>query len=418
MEIKLCRWCKQELSHVLSLGEMPIVNYFPQKNELKYEKKYPLDLNVCHSCGLAQLGFIIEPEKLFADYHYYSHASQPLVKHLRNLAKDCQKRFHLNHDSRVLDIGCNDGTYLSEFHKRGIYALGIDPSEGAAVFAKKEKIAVINTFFTHALAKKMIKDTEKFDLISAAHTLANIVDLDDFIRGVKLLLKEKGVVVIEVGSLAAMLTKGSFDSIYHEHYSYFSLSVLQKILRKHDLHIFLAEKNDFHGGALRVYATHKENKIPKKSLLKENITDKDFIRFAKYAIGFQKKLKKIITNLAPASIVGYGAPAKGVTLLNYCNLDGKRIQFIVDSTDKKQGRYVPGVHIPVYPEEYIKNKKVDYVLLLSWNYKYYIFKKLRKMMDKNVKIIIPFPLLKSERLYRRAEEVNAKKLSENLDNYK
>jgi len=397
MKIKNCRFCSGQLSLVLSLGSMPIVNYFPSKKEITDEKKYPLDLCVCKKCGLCQLGFIVEPERIFRNYHFLTGASKPLVSHLAELADLCIKKFRMNSRSKILDIGCNDGSFLLNFKRKKLTTLGVEPAVTMAQFAKSRGIDVLPEFFNQNLAKKIKANYGQFDLIFATRVLANIVDLNSFMRGIKLLLSSKGAFIAEVGSLSEMLSKFQFDAIYHEHYSYFSFSTLQGLLKRYGLRIFKLEKSLFQGGELRIFATHKEN-VSKELRMDEGIGKRDFSSFAVNVRDFKWRFNKLFNDLQGKTIGGYGAPAKGVILLNYCNLGKDKIEFIVDSTPLKQSRFLPGLHIPIYPEEYLRGKKVDYILLLAWSYRDQIIRKIKKLTKGKTKVIIPFPEFEIVRL--------------------
>lgn len=388
MNIKNCRLCQGNLSLILDLGKLPIVNYFPSESEITKEKKYPLEFCVCQSCGLAQLGSILAPENLFRKYHYISGASKPLVEHLKNLAQFCVTEFKISKNSKVLDIGCNDGSFLSEIKKIDSNIFGVDPSLDATKLAEERGIKVINQFFNNKLAKNMASSLGQFDLIAITHTLANISDLKDFIQGVKRLLKKRGVLVIEVGSLPAMLSNGQFDAIYHEHFSYFSFSSLQDFLNRNGLEIFKAETNFFHGGSIRVFATHA-SRFVKKLQFSENIQKQDYTSFAQSTLNFKERVAEVLGGVR-GGLVGFGAPAKGVTLINFCQLSKDKIPFIVDSTPHKQGKFLPGMHIPIYPENYLEDKEIKNYLMLAWNYRDEVLRKI-KNYSKNSRVVIPFP---------------------------
>lgn len=389
MKITNCRLCQGELSLVLSLGKLPIVNYFPTKEESFIEKMYPLDFCVCDRCGLAQLNYIIPPQKLFNSYHYISGASLPLVEHLNSLAQLCLKWFDISSDSKVLDIGCNDGSMLSRFKAKGALSVGIDPAVNAINMAREKGLEVINDFFDGQLALSLDKQYGKFDLITITHTLANIVDLHDFMYGVKKLLNKRGVVVIEVGSLVQMVKKGQFDAIYHEHYCYFSLPTISLLLKTHGLEIFKAEINSCHGGSIRVFATHRQH-VSNTLQFGRELTKQEYAYFVKTTKEFKKRLTNFFEKQNKGKTCGFGAPAKGVALLNFCQLGKETIPFIVDSTPQKQGKLLPGMHIPIYPENYLQDKNFNNFFLLAWNYKDEIFKKIHKYSS-SARVIIPFP---------------------------
>jgi len=407
MRIKRCRICNSTISNVLSLGKFPAVNYYLTLEDLKEkEKKYPLNFCICETCGLGQLDEIIRAGELFSTYHYVSSSSNPLKKHLESLGKVCRKKFALNNAASVLDIGCNDGTLLNYFKKFGIITLGIDPAKNVAEQTKKTGIKVISNFFTKKLSKKLLKKEGLFDLIFATNTLAQVIDLNDFALGVKNLLKVNGSFIIEVGYLPKMLLKKTFDSIYHEHYSYFSLMSLSYLFDKNALEIYDAQEIKNHGGSLRVFVKHKENnKIIGTNRLK-NILEKEhelkindrkvYGKFVDSVLSFKNEFRDLLIELKKENktIVGIGAPAKSVILLNFTDINHTVISYITDSTAYKQNRFMPGVHIPIMPENKLNyDKSIDCFLLLAWTYKDELIKKIRVLQRPDVKIIIPFPRL-------------------------
>jgi len=405
---EICRICQGNLDLILSLGEMPIVNYFPSKKEIQNkQKKYPLNLVICQNCGFVQLNKIIPPSKLFQEYHYLSSTSVPLRLHLESLGKTCIKKFKLKRNSFVMDIGCNDGVFLSYMASKNIKTLGIDPSKNAQKESKKRGVRVLRKFFNLKLSHDIVKKYGKPDLILATNTVAQIVDLHDFMKGIKNLLSKDGIFVVEVGYVLDMIRKKMFDSIYHEHFSYFSLEVLIDMFRKYDFEIFDAVKISNHGGSLRIFAKHKVNKKllnskrlkkliaveKKQSLNKLASYGKFIISTENFRHEFIKKLNDLREN--NKSIIGWGAPAKSVIVLNYCNIDSSILNYIVDSTSYKQNRYIPGTDIEVFPEEKaFKDKNVDYIVLLAWTYKEELLRKIESLRKKGTKVILPFPQIK------------------------
>lgn len=391
-----CRWCGGRLTSVLSLRNLPLVNYFPTKKEIPQEKKYPLDFCVCRSCGLAQLGQTVAPQKLFVRYHYLTGTSEPLVRSLTTLAQTSVSRHHLPKGAKVLDIGSNDGTLLLSFQKLGLRVLGVEPASAIARTARGRGIPTINGFFTALLGRTIRKRYGQFDLVTATHVLANIADLRDFLAGVAEVLSPDGIFTVEVGSLENLVRHYQFDSIYHEHFSYFSLPMLQRIFESAGFSIVSARKEGNQGGSLRIEAVKRvEGREHRVQLKREKeITREDYKKFAKGVVDFRNKMKRLFqTDLNGKTVVGFGAPAKGVTLLNYCGLGPNDITFLVDSTPAKQGRFMPGVHIPVYPEAYLKGKSVDAILVLAWNYRDEVMRKIKQLVRSPVTVIIPFPTL-------------------------
>lgn len=404
MKINRCRICKDEIVNIVSFGNIPPVNYYP-KTYSERNKKYPLNLCLCETCGLVQLDEMVSPGKLFSNYHYVSSESLPLKKHLEELASYCKKRFKLR-ESSVLDIGCNDGTFLKNISNSGIRTLGIDPAKNISKISKKKELNIITDFFSYELAKKIKGKYPLFDVIVSTNAFAHIIDLNDFLRGVKLLLSPSGVFVIEVGYLLDMIAEKSFDSIYHEHVSYFSIQALTFLFKNHDFEIFDARRIDMHGGSIRVFIKNKSNsKLKETNSLRKLVSQetrfkldrresyRDFVRFVK---DYKNKFKSLLTQLKKnnSRIVGWGAPAKSVVIMHYCEINESLVDYIIDSTDFKQNRYVPGFKIPVYPEDRIMKDVPDYLIFFIWTYKKHLKKKLVELKKKNIKIIIPFPEIK------------------------
>jgi ubiquinone/menaquinone biosynthesis C-methylase UbiE len=398
MKINKCRYCDNQLKSIFSLGEIPLVNYFPTKKEIPFEKKYPLNFCLCPKCRLGQIDFIIHPDKIFKRYHYQTSASLSQKNHLQELARLCLHKFCLNKKSKILDIGSNDGTLLSCFRKTTPFILGVEPAENIAEVAKRRGIRTITGFFNKKTAQKIKNKYGKYDFVFATHVLSNIVDIKDFIAGVKLLLKENGIFSFEVADLSQMIKNSLFDSIYHEHYSYFSLSFLKRMLFEAGFQFLKADKNSYQGGSIRIFATcsKKTSNIDYLVSNSENdITERDLQRFTTNVVNFREKIKALFAKIKKAKVAGFGAPAKGVTLLNFCGLGPKDISFIVDSTPFKQGRYMPGVYIPIFPEDHLIREKTDYIFLLAWNYQREIIKKIQLLnVRTKPKVIIPFPKLK------------------------
>lgn len=408
MRISKCRICNSSIVKVLSLGKFPAVNYYLTLDDLKKkERKYPLNFCLCENCGLGQLDEIVRAGELFSTYHYSSSTSEPLKKHLESLGKLSRKKFKLTSASSVLDIGCNDGVLLSYLKQFGIKTLGIDPAKNITKQTKKLGLKVVSSYFTEKLSKKVLEKEGLFDLIYATNTLAQIIDLNDFVLGMKNLLKTNGVFVAEVGYLPKMLLKRTFDSIYHEHYSYFSLMSLDHLFNRNGLEVYDAQEIENHGGSLRIFVKQrKKNKITKTNRLK-NIFKKEhqlkinnskaYDKFVDSVLNFKEEFRSLLVNLkkANATIVGIGAPAKSVILLNFTGVDHLIISYITDSTFYKQNRFMPGVHIPIVAEDKLKyDNSIDYFVLLAWTYRDVIIEKIRALRRPNAKIIVPFPKLK------------------------
>ena len=396
MKITRCRYCGSKLREIISLGTLPLVNYFPKKNEVMREKRYPLGLAVCEKCGLTQVNYLVPPKDIFLYYHYTTGASAPLIDKLTKLAAEATSRYHLTSKSRVVDIGSNDGTLLSAFKKRGIGVLGVEPARNLARTAEDRGIPTVKAFFSWRLAKKIRRRYGQFDGIFATHVLANVFDLADFMRGIKELLAPDGVCIIEVGYLGSMLEKAQFDAIYHEHYSYFSVRSLTTILADAGLTVVSASFLDAQGGSLCIVARHAgRNTQPIE--IKEQGTGLDYSGFTKRVAQFRSNFLTLMRSFKGKTVVGFGAPAKAVTLLSYCGLGANDIVCIVDSTPVKQGRVLPGVHIPIVKESVLKTMKPDVVVVLAWNYQQEVMRKLRRLVAKKTVIVLPFPTLEAKR---------------------
>lgn len=408
MKVKACRICSsRKLTNVLKLGKMPSVNYFLSDADLsRKEEKYPLNLSFCKRCGLVLLDEVVAPEKLFRNYHYLTSASQPLVDHFAELAQDCRNRKFLRTDSKVLDIGANDGTLLFEFQKLGAKPLGIDPALNAVKSAARIGITVLPHFFDELTAKRLSPKIGKFDIVTSTNVFAHTDKVKSFLAGIDRLLAPKGVVIMEFAHLLDMIVKNQFDVIYHEHVSFFSLKPLVYLFDQFGMEIFDVKKVLTQGGSLRIYVRRKKGKPSKASarfeeILREeeenHIHEIETLRsFAEQVRQFKRDLRVLVANIRKKGhrIVGLGAPAKGVILLNYCGLGPNDIDYLVDSTELKQGRFFPGNHIPVYSEKRLETEPCDYFLLLSWNFQDAILEKMKPYRDKGAKVIIPFPKLR------------------------
>jgi SAM-dependent methyltransferase len=407
MKLERCRICKnKKLKKILDLGEMPLANAFLDKNQLSQKEiSYPLRVVWCESCSLLQIDEIVPPEVLFKDYIYVSGTSEALRKHFEDLATEVVNNFKLNSESLVIDIGSNDGTLLKEFKKHYLKVLGVEPADNISKMAQKNGIKTINNFFSEDIAKKIIKDNGKADVITATNVVAHTNDLDDLLKGVSYLLKDDGVFVIEVPYLVDLLESGEFDTIYHEHLSYFAVRPLKIFFEEHDFKIINIERVKIHGGTIRVFVSKKKSRynINKNvnqlvSLeIKKGLNEETVYRIFAERIG---KLKKDLVNLLQKlksenkKVIGYGAAAKGNTLLNYYNIRPELIEFIADLSPMKQNKFTPGTHIPVYSPEKIYESKSDYMLILAWNFTDEIMKQQHKFKEKGGKFITPIPEVK------------------------
>ncbi|MFH1827146.1 MAG: NAD-dependent epimerase/dehydratase family protein [bacterium] len=404
-KITSCQFCKsRKLKKVLDFGSTPPANSFLDKKDLnKKEEKYPLQVFFCKKCHLLQLGHVVNPKILFTNYLYTSSTSPVFIQHFEKYATATFERFHLNKNSKVTDIGSNDGILLKPFKKLGVNILGVDPAVNLAEKATMEGIPTIAKFFSPKLAEEIVEKYGNSDVVTANNVFAHIRDLDEIVDGVKILLNENGVFIFEVAYLGDFLEKNYFDTVYHEHLYYHSLSPLKKFFEKKQMNIFDVEKVPTHGGSIRVYvknskAKHQIKTSVEKMIKKETEAglnkEQTYLNFAKKIEKNKVLLLKLLKDFKSQGkrIVGYGAPAKGNTLLNYFNINRDYLDYIVDDSPLKQGLFTPGTHIPVVSSKKISKKPVpDYILILAWNFAEPIIEKMSDYEKQGGNFIIPVP---------------------------
>lgn len=404
---KECRICSgRELKTFLSLGPMPLANHFLSRVELKTsEAFYPLDVNWCPNCSLIQLAQVVEPEVLFSDYPYIPSTSATMVRHFRKLAEEIVSRFKLEKTDLVLDVGSGNGTLLSQFRKAGLCVLGVDPAENLAEIARRRGVETISSLFTSELADRISREKGSTKIISATNVMAHLDDLNDFCLACRQLLGQSGVLVAEFPYLVDLLNKVEFDTIYHEHLSYFSLQPLLKLFKKHRVKIFDARRIPVHGGSIRIFAGPESGNRSVGPNIRQLVQLEKKLKLHRPAIyrQFAHKTKKKAEKLSALikelhqngkTIVAYGAPAKGNVLLNYCGLDHRVIKMAVDSIVFKHHRFTPGTHIPIYPEKRFQKNQPDYGLLLAWNFADEILKKQARFRRRGGRFIVPSPQIK------------------------
>jgi len=387
---------------------MPIPNGFLKKEELKNkEPYYPLGVYVCESCWLVQLTHVIPAEIMFKNYLYIPSTSSTMLSHFKEMADELIKTFSLKQHDLVVDIGSNDGTLLGYFKEQEMKVLGIDPATNLVQVSRLKGIDTWDEFFTSKLAKKVVKEKGKAKIITATNVVAHIHNICDLCEGVKLLLDNNGIFVMEFPYLLDLIDKNEFDTIYHEHLSYFSITPLVKLFGKHNLRIIDIKKMPVHGGSIRVYVAKTNSKHKQKSAVKDFLHNEVLKKIDKRSIydDFARRVKVIKRDLVDylkdlkkqgKKVIGYGAAAKGNVLLNYCGIKTNLLDYIVDSISYKQGRYTPGTHIPIYPELRIEKDMPDYVLLLAWNFADEILKKQVKYRERGGQFIITIPYLRIE----------------------
>lgn len=405
VKLKKCRVCNnRNLFTFLQLGPTPVPNGFLEFKQLnKAEKFYPLDLCVCIKCGMVQLAHVVNPNVMFRNYVYIPSTSETMKKHFNKLAQDVSKNFKEYAEKLVIDVGSNDGTLLKSFQQLGFRVLGVDPAKNLAKQACKEGVETLSRLFTKSEAKKIAKKYGKASIITGTNVVAHIHDLHDFMDGVRELLGDDGIFIVEFPYLVDLLDKVEFDTVYQEHLSYFAITPFMKLLEMHKLNIFNVERLQIHGGSVRIKIDKGERKVGKnlKKLIelekKKAISKKEtYLKFRKRVDKIRHELVQLLWRLKLKNkrIIGYGASAKGNIILNYCRIGPETLDFIVDSISYKQGKYTPGMHIPIFPEDKINQEMPDYTLLLAWNFADEIIEKQKKYQERGGKFILSVPEVK------------------------
>lgn len=403
-----CRFCDAPLEYTfVDLGMQPLCESFVKAENVNHmEPFYPLHVRVCGKCFLVQLEEYVSPKEIFSEYAYFSSFSDAWLNHAKNYVDMITQRLGLNKESFVVEVASNDGYLLQYFVNKGIPALGIEPAANVAEAAVKKGVNTIVDFFNVTLASSLKNKGKTADLIIGNNVLAQVTDVNGFVESMRILLKASGVITMEFPHLMNLVDQNQFDTIYHEHFSYFSLLTVEKIFAAHGLRIFDVEQLSTHGGSLRIYACHVDDlsKPVRDSVvyLREEEIKQGYSGLEKY-FSFSEKVQATKRNLLAflielkrqgKTIVGYGAPGKGNTLLNYCGIRTDFLDYTVDRNPYKHGRFTPGTHIPIYAPEKIEETKPDYIFILPWNIKEEILSQLSYVRAWGAKFIVPIPEVK------------------------
>jgi SAM-dependent methyltransferase len=399
----MCR--SGRLALFLDLGEMPPADQFLHKAQLgAHRDSYPLQVAVCEDCGLIQLNYVVPPDILYCDdYPYESSTTSAGRRHWSEFARTATRLLNLNSNDLVVDIGSNVGVLLQMFREQGPRVLGVDPAANIAEIANRNGIETIAAFFDTAAAQKIVASKGQATVITATNVFAHVGDLHDLMRAVSVLLAERGTFIIEAPYFLELLHSLEYDTIYHEHLSYLSLKPLVRFFRQFGMEIFDAQLRDIHGGSIRLFVRRIGTPAgPVAAVVdqmlaneeRERIYELDTLKqFAQNVAGNRKALRELLTSLkdSGSKIVAVSAPAKGMTLLNYCSLGSDFLDFVTEKSRLKIGRYTPGVHLEVVPDDMLLTHQPDYALLLAWNFAEEIMNNLKEFSDRGGKFIIPIP---------------------------
>ena len=367
------------------------------------EPFYPLHVYVCEKCFLVQLEEYVSPEEIFTEYAYFSSYAESWVEHMERYADSVSNRLGLGAGSLVIEVASNDGYLLQHFVRKGIPVLGIEPAANVAKVAIDKGIPTLVKFFGEETARELVAQGKQADLVCGANVLAQVPNLKDFVKGLEIVLKPGGVVTIEFPHLVRLMEENQFDTIYHEHFYYFSLVAVEKVFADQGLTIFDVEELPTHGGSLRIYAcrsndqakpvTESVNRLRREEEVAGLLDVRSYAGFAEQVKETKRKLLAFLIEAKRAgkTIAGYGAPGKGNTLLNYCGIRTDFIDFTVDRNTYKQGKFLPGTHIPIYAPEKIREARPDYVLILPWNFKDEIMQQMAHIQEWGGKFVVPIP---------------------------
>lgn len=400
-----CQFCGTELKHTLvDLGMSPLCESFLSSEQLnQMEAFYPLHVRVCENCFLVQLEAYVSPEHIFTEYAYFSSYADTWLRQCKAYTDQVVERFHLDEHSQVIELASNDGYLLQYFVEKNIPVLGVEPATNIAKVAIAKGIPTLNEFFGRTCAQKLVEQGKQADLVAANNVLAHVPDLNDFVAGIKILLKPNGVATGEIQHLTKLMAANQFDTIYHEHFCYHTFTTLERIFAAHGLTLFDVEELPTHGGSIRIYACHQEDgtktlsdraiELKKREQIAGFTAIERYTNFEEQVRETKRKLLKFLITAKQEgkTIVGYGAPGKGNTLLNYCGIRTDFLDYTVDRNPYKHGKFLPGTHIPIYPPSKIQETKPDYVLILPWNFKDEIMEQMSGIREWGGQFVVPIP---------------------------
>jgi len=405
-----CRFCGAPLNHeFVDLGMSPLCeSYVSQENLDAMEPFYPLRVLVCQECLLVQVREYVAAEDIYSDYAYFSSYSTSWLDHARRYTEQMIARFGLDSASQVVEVASNDGYLLQNFVKHNIPALGVEPAANVAEVARAKGIETVVRFFGRETATDLVSDGYRADLLLGNNVLAHVPDLNDFVAGLKILLAETGVITMEFPHLMRLVAENQFDTIYHEHFSYLSFLVVCRVFAEHGLTVFDVDELSTHGGSLRIYARHAEDVSKPVADSVQDLLDREraagydrletYLTFSAQVEETKRALLEFLIDAKRAGkqVVGYGAPGKGNTLLNYCGVRTDFLDYTVDRSPHKQGKFLPGTHIPIYAPERIEQTQPDFVLILPWNLKTEIMEQLASIRRWGGQFVLPIPHLSIE----------------------
>jgi SAM-dependent methyltransferase len=402
-----CRFCKTLLEDIfLDLGQMPLVdNFLESESDISSEKLYPLKAMVCPECFLVQVADVVPPEDMFSTYHYFSSYSESWLKHCKSYAEMIIDRLKLDLSSTVIEMASNDGYMLKYFKENGISVLGVEPASNIAQHAIKQGIPTENSFFGKVTAQRLRNRGHQADLMIGNNVMAHVPDVNDFVAGIKILLKPTGIVTMEFPHLGKFMEENQFDTIFHEHASYLSLIFIKRLFEAQRLQLFHVEQIPTHGGSLRIYARHVEAIEPIVESSVQNLLDQEraaglnnlltYTDFPQKVARIRDEMLEFLRKVKSdgKTIAGYGAPGKGIIFLNYCGITPDLLSYTVDRNDHKQGLLLPGTHQYIHNPDFILNDKPDYVLILPWNLRVEIAHQMNEIRKWGGQFVVGIPEL-------------------------